>query len=86
MPNSLKKLDELSQSRSAVEATMRDVEKRVSELVAAGDNLGAEKLLNESQPLIQLFDEANANIQIETSALRSKVADGTILTDDLAQS
>jgi hypothetical protein len=85
MPNSLKKLDELSQSRSAVEATIRDVEKRVSELVAAGDNLGAEKLLNESQPLVQLFDEANASIQIETSALRSKVADGTILTDDLDQ-
>lgn len=85
MPNSIKKLDELSQSRSAVEATIRDIEKRVSELVAAGDNLGAEKLLNEAQPLVQLFDEANANIQIETSALKSKVADGTILTDDLAQ-
>ena len=85
MPNTVKKLSELRAARDEIRTQFETLEAQAQQLLDAGDNLGASKIVSQAEPLLQLFNEAETYIQQEKQALRSKIGDGTILTDDLDQ-
>lgn len=85
MPGTLKKIEDLSMAQQQIDAALAEQTEKAKAILDSGDQLGAAKMSKALLDLKALSDVNKNKIQTQRETIKSKLADGRFLTDDLTE-